>query len=107
MNTDGFSGFSSDDTVTSGIFELPSFNNTPEARLLLALLERSILDYVGNEDKEREEASTWLFDDSDENDYLISFDEVCETLELVPAAVRTKIKSFPRRGDRRVAPWYF
>ena len=35
---------------------LPNMTGTPERRLLLAVLERAILDYVGNDEREFEQA---------------------------------------------------
>lgn len=92
---------------------------TPERNLMLAVLERAILDYVGNDIKEREAAAFWLFDDSDdskdENDDLSEFDVgeqytmkwVCHFLDLEHKAVLKMVKAMPQRGEKRVAPWYW
>ena len=87
---------------------LPNMTGTPERRLLLAILERAILDFVGNEPREVEQAEEWLFGDLDsDTNEKFSFPWVCEQLDLDMYKVATKIRSMPRRGSRKVAPWYF
>jgi hypothetical protein len=96
------------DDESTGLFEGPNLTGTPERRLLLAVLERAILDYVGNEDREVEAAKEWLFGDLDEQLHTeFSFPWVCRELDLDIATVVTKIRSMPRRGSNRIAPWYF
>jgi hypothetical protein len=81
---------------------------SPERRLLLAILERAILDYVGNDQREVEEAEQWLFGDANgETTQQFSFTWVCEQLDLDVPKIADKIRSMPRRGTRKVAPWYF
>jgi hypothetical protein len=76
--------------------------------LLLAILERAILDYVGNDQREVLEASDWLFGKTESSSNTqFSFLWLCEQLDLDPVKVTNTIKAMPRRGDRRVAPWYF
>ncbi len=86
----------------------PNMTGTPERRLLLAILERAILDFVGNEPKEIEEAERWLFGELDQPSAgHFSFTWVCEQLDLDPYRIANKVRSMPRRGTRKVAPWYF
>lgn len=86
----------------------PNMTGTPERRLLLAVLERAILDFVGNEPKEIEEAERWLFDELDHPSAgQFSFSWVCEQLDLDSCSIAKKIRAMPRRGTRKVAPWYF
>lgn len=87
----------------------PNMTGSPERRLLLAILERAILDYVGNDQKEVDEAEAWIFDSDTINPRKdnFSFDWVCEELDLCPSQVTHAIKTMPKRGNRRVAPWYF
>ena len=86
----------------------PNMTGTPERRLLLAILERAILDFVGNEPREVEQAEEWLFGDLDqESNDRFSFPWVCEQLDLDMHKVASKVRSMPRRGSRKVAPWYF
>lgn len=86
----------------------PNMTGTPERRLLLAILERAILDFVGNDERELEQAEEWLF--SNKNNGKVenfSFEWVCEQLDLDPKKISSKIRAMPRRGSRKVAPWYF
>jgi hypothetical protein len=86
----------------------PNMTGSPERRLLLAILERAILDFVGNDPRELEQAEHWLFSSerANRNEHF-SFEWVCEQLDLDPKRIAEKIKSMPRRGNRKVAPWYF
>ena len=86
----------------------PNMTGTPERRLLLAILERAILDFVGNEPKEIEEAERWIFGELDHPSAgQFSFLWVCEQLDLDPYKIANKVRAMPRRGSRKVAPWYF
>jgi len=90
------------------IFGAPNMTGTPERRLLLAILERAVLDYVGNDQSELEHAEQWLFGDSGRSSCdFFSFSWVCEQLDLDSTSIAEKIRSMPRRGTRKVAPWYF
>lgn len=88
------------------LFDIKNETGTPERRLLLAIIERAILDYVGNEAKEKEEAGFWLFLDSSDSEDQFSFEWTCSQLDLQSKAIRDKIKKMPMRGDSRLAPWY-
>lgn len=90
------------------VIGLPNMTGSPERRLLLAILERAILDYVGNDQREVEEAEAWLFGELDDPTLdQFSFSWVCEQLDLDMYKIAGKIRSMPRRGNRKVAPWYF
>ena len=86
-------------------------SSTPERRLLAALLERAILDYVGNDSSEVDAAQEWLFDwqleDANAPMRDFSFRWVCHYLDLNAVKVAAFIKAMPKRGSHRVAPWYF
>jgi len=72
------------------------------------MLERAILDYVGNDRKELEAAKEWIFDEQQEHlakDF--TFVWVCDQLDLDPNFIRSTVERMPRRGAHRVAPWYF
>ena len=86
----------------------PNMTGTPERRLLLAILERAILDFVGNDERELEQAEQWLFapERSGKNEHF-SFEWVCEQLDLDPNRIAAKIKQMPRRGSRTAVRWYF
>jgi hypothetical protein len=89
------------------LFDTPNETGSPERRLILAVIERAILDYVGNEQKEAQDAKLWIFSDEfgDENDQF-SFDWACFQLDLDAATIRRKIHNMPKRGTSRLAPWY-
>ena len=98
----------------------------PEKKLLLAILERSILDYIGNDKKEAIEAGNWIFQQVEQppeddiskfgrfhnneilrEDYVFSFEGVCLQLDLDPSKIREIIRGMPKRGEKRVAPWFW
>ena len=89
------------------LIDPPNFTGSPERRLILAVLERAILDYVGNESEEVQQAKNWLFGEDALDTNPFSFGWVCQQLDLDPIRVTRKIKNMPRRGGHRVAPWYF
>jgi hypothetical protein len=94
------------------LFDTPNLTGTPERRLLLAVLERAILDFVGNDEKEMDQAKEWLFGDlefgpSDPTATEFSFPWLCQQLDLDIENITEKIKAMPKRGTNRVAPWYF
>ena len=89
------------------VFGAPNHTGSPERRLLLAILERAILDYVGNDPREIHEAEEWLFGNLDASRNQFSFHWICEQLDLDTSKIVKKIRSMPRRGNRKVAPWYF
>lgn len=97
------------DSDSAGAFDAPNGTGSPERRLLLAILERAILDYVGNDEREMREAEEWLFgwEDDSEDDDSFSFVWLCKELDLSARDISEKIRSMPRRGNQRVAPWYF
>ncbi len=94
------------DRDAAPLFEVPNMTGTPERNLLLAILERAVLDYVGNESEWLEDADNWIFSDEDDaSDF--SFTWVCHQLDLNSLKIRDKIRNMPKRGHRRIAPWYF
>ncbi|NBW42181.1 hypothetical protein EBR25_14510 [bacterium] len=82
---------------------------TPERNLLMAVLERAILDFVGNDKKEASHAEEWLFGDEvqDKIHSPFTFSWICQQLDLDEKFISQTVKSMPKRGKRRVAPWYF
>ena len=88
-------------------FDVPNLTGTPERNLLMAVVERAILDLVGNDEREVEAAREWIFDeDSDSGRYNFSFSWICHQLDLDHEKILEKIRLMPKRGSRRVAPWY-
>ena len=99
--------FSCDDEAHE-LLGISNETGSPERRLILAVLERAILDYVGNEKNDRDQATEWIFGDPTFSPAeTFSFEWVCRELDLEPAHIAQKISEMPRRGDRRIAPWYF
>ncbi len=89
------------------MFESPNQTGSPERRLLLAVLERAILDYVGNDKREIESAKEWIFAGQEETTYsLFSFEWVCQQLDLNASEIAGTIKRMPKRGGSKIAPWY-
>jgi len=80
---------------------------TPERNLLMCILERAILDYVGNNKKEIERASDWIFTNSNtDHKKPYSFIWLCSELDLNYKKIAKVIREMPKRGTNRVAPWY-
>ena len=113
MSNSTGSAFYGTDGELEQIIGVPNTTGTPERRLLLAILERAILDLVGNESREVEEAEDWLFSDindvnwSEDTHKQFSFSWICEQLDLDRKKISSKIRVMPRRGNKKVAPWYF
>jgi hypothetical protein len=108
MNEGSGTVFAHVDHDFNSLFGAPNETGSPERRLLLAILERAILDYVGNDAREVAEAQEWLFDDETAaGRSYFSFKWICEQLDLDHPSIAEKIRAMPRRGNRKVAPWYF
>jgi len=90
------------------LFDYPNLTGTPERNLLMAVLERAILDFVGNSEKELLEAEQWLFEEVGEPPYeIFSFGWVCNQLDLDANQIAETVERMPKRGHHRTAPWYF
>ena len=59
--------------------------DVPERDLLLATLERAVLDYYGNSEQNRDDAAQWLFEEEGEKAF--SFNWVCAHLGIHPSAL--------------------
>jgi len=93
---------------SSFLFEPYNERGSPERLLLLAILERAILDFVGNDTREAEQSNAWIFGDDEEHSAeAFSFAWVCKELDLDSKSVAKMIHAMPKRGTNRVAPWYF
>lgn len=101
------------DVEAAEFVDAPNERGTPERNLLMAVLERAILDFVGNDQKEIDDAEEWFFDGLEGGTYdsnslnEFSFPWLCQQLDLDPVYVAETVKNMPKRGHRRVAPWYF
>ena len=106
--TNSGTGALSIDVEAAEYADAPNEKGTPERNLLMAILERAILDFVGNDVKEMEDAEEWFFTDLDDPPLdEFSFPWLCQQLDLDPVFVADTVKNMPKRGHRRVAPWYF
>ncbi len=76
--------WSNSDVQTHGPF-------VPEKRLLAAVLQRAITDFIGGEGELREGARLWLLDD-ELTDAPLSFRFICEALDLDISSLRTAIQ---------------
>lgn len=65
-------------------------NSIPEKRLLAAVLQRAVADFIGGEQDVREEAGIWLLDD-EATDAPLSFKFICEALDLDSEGLRKAI----------------
>lgn len=95
------------DIEVNSIFDIPNHTGSPERRLLMAIFERALLDYVGNDKREYEEAKEWLFEGMPhERMSQFTFSWICHELDLDIFEIRKRIADMPRRGASRIAPWY-
>ena len=81
--------WSNSETPQSGI-------SIPEKRLLAAVLQRAITDFLTGEGEAKEGARSWLFDDNngdEENESPLSFDFICEALDLDVLSLRKAINN--------------
>jgi len=84
--------------------DVPSAGNSvPEKRLLAAVLQRAITDYVSGEGEVQEGARQWLMEE-DQCDSPITFAFVCEALDLDPSSLRRAIQSQFTVAQRTFAP---
>ncbi len=68
----------------------PSGSSIPEKRLLAAVLQRAITDFVSGEGETKESARLWLMDD-EPTDAPLTFRFICEALDLDPESLRKAI----------------
>ena len=99
-------GFNFTDPDIYSLYDQRSSLEQPERKLLVAMLERAILDYVGNDSKQVQAAEDWLFSGENQGNEAYSFNWICEQLDLDSGRTTEIIKAMPKRGTSRVAPWY-
>ena len=63
------------------LFVIPNLTGTPERNLLMAILERAILDFVGNDGEALREAEDWIFD-LPSPAMPFTFSWICQQLDL-------------------------
>ncbi len=72
--------------------------DTPERKLLVAMIERAVFDYFGNQASDKAEAAEWLFGDLSDDD-AFSFSWVCNQLDIDSEGVLTRLRRMrPRKG---------
>jgi|GEM_PF-727712 len=54
----------------------------PEKRLLAAVLQRAITDFISGDGEVRESAGAWLMDDDNDEESPLTFLFICEALDL-------------------------
>ncbi|MCB9029560.1 MAG: hypothetical protein H6619_00780 [Deltaproteobacteria bacterium] len=95
------------DTDAYHLFDVPNRTGSPERNLCLAILERAMLDFTGNDKEQSVAAKEWIFGDLSNPQYEpFSFPWVCLQLDLDLWKTVSLVKSLPKRGESRVAPWY-
>jgi hypothetical protein len=73
--------------------EVPTGNNqVPERRLLAAVLQRAITDYLTGDGDLRDGAELWIMDD-EPTDAPLTFHFICEALDLDKASLRGALRS--------------
>jgi|694.fasta_scaffold21092_11 hypothetical protein len=70
-------------------------SSIPELRLLAAVLQRAIHDFIGGEGEVRDGARAWLLED-EPTDAPLSFRFICEALDLDSESLR---KAISRQAD--------
>jgi hypothetical protein len=68
----------------------PPGSSVPEKRLLAAVLQRAISDFIGGEGEIREGARAWIMEE-DCADAPLSFSFICEALDLEKVSLRKAI----------------
>ena len=108
MKSSGQVRLPSVDVDAFSVFDARNETGTPERNLLMAILERAILDYLGNQNSEAMSAEEWIFGEhSSRFMESFSFPWVCQQLDLDIKKVTAVINSMPKRGENRTAPWYW
>lgn len=83
--------------------EIPSFTPTiPEKRLLAAVLQRAITDFLSGEDDLRESAENWLIK-GEPSDAPLTFEFICEALDLDMDSLRRAIQLQGSDASRKAA----
>ncbi len=78
--------------------EIPVNNiSVPEKRLLAAVLQRAITDYLTGDGEMKEGARLWLMDD-DPTDAPLNFRFICEALDIDPVLLRQGIEEQSLNG---------
>ena len=74
--------------------DIPAYGPfVPEKRLLAAVLQRAITDYISGDGEMREGARLWLVDDEQVSEAPLTFRFICEALDLDHLSLRKAILS--------------
>jgi hypothetical protein len=92
------SSFSIDNDSLFSIGYDPSYPEA-ERKLLVAILERAILDFIGTDRREMQEASYWFLNDDDS---FLSFDWICTELSINKDTFIRKLSALPKREKRPI-----
>lgn len=88
-------GWSNSETPSSSVM-------LPEKRLLAAVLQRAITDFISGDQDVQEDSAQWLLDDEPSGSPL-TFEFVCEALDIDPESLRRQIiaqrDSMPAAGS--------
>ncbi len=68
----------------------PAGNSVPEKRLLAAVLQRAISDFIGGEGEIRDGARAWIMEEEC-SDAPLTFSFICEALDLEKVSLRKAI----------------
>ena len=94
---------------TSDIFELETGEDNsyrlPEHNLLIALLNRALLDYLGSSGEVHHNAEEWLFADDDSTD-CFSYRWVCDHLGLEPDFLLGGVRIMRQESNGKIKRWY-
>lgn len=94
---------------SSDFFELETGEENslrlPEHNLLIALLNRALLDYLGSSGEEHRHAADWLFAEDDSDD-TFSYRWVCEHLGLEPDFLLGGVRVMREESNGKVKRWY-
>lgn len=81
------------------------FSQVPERRLLVAVINRALFDYVGQQQEEQEAAADWMFGDEDSS-VEFSFPWVCAQLNLDPESVLSRVRRMTRDPKKPTQQWF-
>jgi len=85
---------------------MDSATRTPEQRLLFAVLERAVRDYLGGAKEEVEQATQWLYAEEHEAAEPFSFPWVCESLALDRKLALGKLEIALEQSKRGALPFF-
>lgn len=92
-----------------GTFELEAAeersNRMPEHNLLIALLNRALLDYLGSGKEEHDLAAGWLYAEEDAEE-AFSYRWVCAHLGIEPDFLLGGVEMMREESNGRVKRWY-